>query len=85
MARYPEPATRLSIPDQLERSSFALDRLIRDARLAPRQRHDQRHADLEERAQAIAASIIAPFRGEAAPSAPPLEMETQDGKSSAWW
>jgi len=85
MARYPEPATRLSIPDQLERASHELDTLIRDARLSPRQRHDQRHADLEERAQAIAASIVAPFRGECAPSAAPLAMEMRDGKLSAWW
>lgn len=75
---------RPSIPDQLEHASDALDRLIRDARLSPnRQRHDLRHDALEERAQAIAASIVASFRGDRAPSAPPLSFETDGRRSSA--
>lgn len=76
---------RLSFADQLENASHELDLLIRDARLPSRVRHDLRHAALEERAQAIAASIVAPFRGETAASAPPLAFETRDGKSKAWF
>jgi hypothetical protein len=82
MAKMP---TRPSIADQLEEPSHALDLLIRDARLSPRGRHDLHHADLEERAQAIAASIVAPFRGGRAPSAPAIATETQGAKSSAWF
>ena len=63
---------RTSIPDSLENASHALDELIRDARLNPRRRHDLHHADLEERARAIAASIVAPFRGAAA--AAPMQV-----------
>lgn len=77
--------SRPSIPDQLERASHELDLLIRDARLSPVRHHGERHAALEERAQAIAASIVAPFRGEQRSSAPPLAMETQGVKSSAWF
>ena len=77
--------TRPSIPDSLENASHALDELIRDARLPPRSRHDLRHAELEERAQAISASIVAPFRGERVPSAPPVAAGTQGGKSWAAW
>lgn len=75
--------TRPSIPDSLEKASDALDRLIHDARLSPRGRHDLRHADLEERAQAIAASIVAPFRGGPSPTAAPLHFETNGRRSSA--
>ncbi|BBF70209.1 hypothetical protein [Sphingomonas bisphenolicum] len=82
MAKMP---TRPSIADQLEGASHELDLLIRDARLSPDRRHDRRHADLEERAQAIAASIVAPFRGGRTPSAPALAIETQGAKSSAWF
>ncbi|MBB6191179.1 hypothetical protein FHS51_001401 [Sphingobium wenxiniae] len=85
MAPNPKRATRPSIPDQLENASHELDLLIRDARVSPDQRHDRRHADLEERAQAIAASIVASFRGEVTRSAPPLRMEVQGAKSSAWF
>ncbi|CAD7336084.1 hypothetical protein FIM10_04105 [Sphingomonadales bacterium 56] len=72
--------TRPSIPDQLERASFEFDLLIRDARNI---RHARDYDALEERAQAIAASIVAPFRGSWAPSAPPLWIETRGDKSSA--
>ena len=77
--------TPLPLADQLENASHELDMLIRDARLPSRARHDLRHAALEERAQDIAASIVAPFRGAPAPSAPPLAFETRDGKSKAWF
>lgn len=77
--------TRPSIADQLEGASHVLDLLIRDARLPPRGRHDDRHADLEERAQAIAASIVAPFRGERPPSAPPIAIAIDGNKSTACW
>jgi len=82
MAKMP---TRPSIADQLEQASHEFDLLIRDARLSPHSRHDHRHAELEERAQAIAASIVAPFRGARAPSAPALATQTQGAKSSAWF
>ena len=75
--------TRPSIPDSLENASHALDELIRDARLLPRGRHDLHHADLEERAQAIAASIVAPFRGSA--SAPPIALRVDGNKAQAWY
>ncbi|WP_328277723.1 hypothetical protein [Sphingobium sp.] len=76
--------TRPSIPDMLENASHALDELIRDARLPiPRGRHDHRHGDLEERAQAIAASIVASFRGSAAASAPPIMLETDGRRTRA--
>ena len=74
---------RTSIPDSLENASHALDELIRDARLNPRRRHDLNHADLEERARAIAASIVAPFRGAAA--AAPIAFETDGKTSRGWW
>ncbi|EQB15749.1 hypothetical protein RLDS_10770 [Sphingobium lactosutens DS20] len=80
MAQTP---TRPSIPDSLENASHALDELIRDARLNPRRRHDLHHADLEERARAIAASIVAPFRGDA--SAAPIAFETDGKASRGWW
>ncbi|NWK96526.1 hypothetical protein DM806_12815 [Sphingobium lactosutens] len=73
-----------SIADRLEDASRALDMLIRDARLPPRGRHDDRYADFEERALAIAASIIAPFRRET-PSAPPISIETEGGKGRVWF
>lgn len=86
MAKMP---TRPSIADSLENASHALDVLIRDARLSqPRtsqRRHDLHHADLEERAQAIAASIVASFRGASAPSAPPLSFETRGDTARAWY
>ncbi len=75
----PQP-TRPPIADQLERASDELDLLIRDARLL----RDQRRYDaLEERAQAIAASIVASFRGELAPSAPPLWQERRGNRARA--
>ena len=74
--------TRPSIPDQLERASHELDLLIRDARNL---RHQRDYDAQEERAQAIAASIVAPYRGSRSPSAPPLAIETQGAKSSAWF
>lgn len=79
------PQTRPTLADQLENASHALDMLIRDAGLPSRARHDLRHAALEERAQAIAASIVAPFRGDRAASAPPIAFEARDGKSAAWF
>lgn len=54
MAENPDLAARL------ERQSFALDKLIQEARLGVR---DPAHFDaLEERAQQIASAIVAPFR-----------------------
>lgn len=85
MAPQHRTPTRPSIADQLEGASRELDLLIRDARLSPLGRPDHRHAALEERAQAIAASIVASFRGSPKPSAPALAMETQGAKSSAWY
>lgn len=76
--------TRPSIPDMLENASHALDELIRDARLpVPRGRHDDFHADLEERALAIAASIVASVRGERAPSAAPIAIATDGRRTRA--
>lgn len=78
--------TRPSIADQLERIVPAFDQLVYDARLIPHHgRHDKRLADLEERGQAIAASIVASFRGEQSPSAPPIAIETQGNRSKAWY
>ncbi|PZU13801.1 MAG: hypothetical protein DI606_04340 [Sphingobium sp.] len=76
---------RPSIPDSLELACDALDRLIRDARLPPRGRHDLAHEALEERAQAIAASIVAPFRGNSAPPARLLASGTEGNKAWAAW
>ncbi len=73
-----------SIADSLENASMALDELIRDARLPPRRRHDDHLADLQERALAIATSIVAPFP-HAAPSAAPIAFETDGRKSCAWF
>lgn len=73
-----------SIADQLENASRALDQLIHDARLPPRRRHDEHYAELESRAKAIAASIIAPFR-RVTPSAPPIAIATEGKKSGAWF
>lgn len=72
--------TRPSIADQLEQASHELDLLIRDARNI---RHPRDYDAQEERAQAIAASIVAPYRGSREPSAPPLWIETDGDKSSA--
>lgn len=83
------PPSPLAIPDSLENASHALDELIRDARLShpqtSRRRHDMVMAELEERAQAIAASIVASFRGAAAPSAPPLSFEMHGDRAQAWY
>ena len=75
---------KLTIADRLERASAKLDRLIAEARL------DRPGAcqfdDMEERAQAIAADIVATFRGDRAPTAAPLAVRIQHGgKSSAWY
>lgn len=83
MAMNDRAAPRPSIPDSLQNASHALDRLIHDALLPHRGRHDDRLADLEERARAIAASIVAPFERAPAPSAPPLYLRTQGTKSEA--
>jgi len=72
------------IADQLEQASHALDLLIRDARL-PARDHADRHAELEERAQAIAASIVASFRGMQQPGARPLSFEANDQGARAWF
>lgn len=85
MAHNDRAAARLSIADQLEGPRDALDLLIRDARLPPHGRHDLLHHDLEERAQAIVASIIAPFRGRRRPIAPPIALASDGDTSSAWF
>ncbi|CAM5280622.1 hypothetical protein [Sphingobium scionense] len=69
MATNDRASPRPSIPESLENASHALDRLIHDALLPHRGRHDDRLANLEERARAIAASIVAPFERKAALSA----------------
>lgn len=71
--------------DELERITHDFDRLVRDTRLGPR---NQRQFDeFEERAQRIAAAIVAAFRGPAAaPSAKPLLLEERaDGSIRAAW
>ena len=75
----------LGIADQLERASADLDRMIADVRLG-RPGHRQFH-DLEERAQAIASAIVAPFRGTGAkPVNPPLSVERlPNGRIRAGW
>lgn len=73
-----------SIADSLENASMALDQLIHDARLPPRRRHDENLADIEERAMAIVASIIAAVRPQML-SAMPIVFETDGKKSSAWF
>ncbi|WP_010338047.1 hypothetical protein [Sphingobium yanoikuyae] len=85
MATNDRASPRPSIPDSLQDASHRLDRLIHDALLPHRGRQDDRLADLEERARAIAASIVAPFERKAAPSAPPLHLRTQGNKSEAWY
>lgn len=80
------PDDRRPIPDLLENASHALDELIRDARLIPHgRRHDEVLAQLEERAQAIAASIVASFRGKAQAQAAPIAFERGPGGASGWW
>jgi hypothetical protein len=74
---------RPAIVDQLETPRDALDRLIHDMRLGtPSQRV---HDDFEERAQQIAAAIVTPFRGAAAPVAQPLHVERNGSRASAWF
>jgi hypothetical protein len=68
-----------SVADALEGASSNLDRLIQDRRLGPR--NPRQHHDDEERAQAIAARILAAFRGPAAQSAPPLKVTDR----GAWY
>ncbi|HEX7852308.1 MAG TPA: hypothetical protein VF503_01270 [Sphingobium sp.] len=75
---------RSPIADQLERASDQLDRLIHDLRLTPHPHADRYHA-LEERAQAIASAIVAPFRGEQPPVAQPHRLVTENGRTRAIW
>lgn len=85
MAPIRQPITRPSIYDQLLRVQHDLDRLLRDASLI---RSTRDYDALEERAQAIAASVTAPFRGappHPTPSAPPLAIETQADRACAWY
>lgn len=63
----------------LERESHRLDRLIQDVRLGIGS--TARYDELEERAQAIAARIVAPFR---APSGPP-EVRITRGRNGGVW
>jgi hypothetical protein len=71
---------RPSLADQLENPRDGLDMLIRDLRLGTRfLQCDFDRA--EERAQAIAAAIVAPFRGARPASAAPLHFES-DGRTS---
>lgn len=76
------PITRPSIYEQLLRVTHDLDRLLRDAALIQSQRD---YDALEERAQAISASVTAPFRGRAVPTAPVLAQQTQGDRSCAWY
>lgn len=73
-----------TIVDQLDRVVPQLDRLIADARLGiPSTRTFD---NLEERAQAIAAAIVASFRRSAPATRPPLHIERRpDGGASALW
>jgi hypothetical protein len=70
--------------DQLDRVTPEYDRLVADVRLgipSARALHD-----LEERAQAIAASIVAAFRRPAPITRAPLVFEQRpDGSASAGW
>ena len=70
--------------DQLDRVTPEYDRLVADVRLgipSARVLHD-----LEERAQAIAASIVAAFRRSAPTNREPLEFEQRaDGRAIARW
>lgn len=76
---------RLSTADKLERCVPVLDELAHAARLGTR---NARHFDeLEERAQQLAADIIAAFRRPSAGrSDPPLSIEIRaDGSARAGW
>lgn len=81
--REPRRATPAGLADALENPRDDLDRLIGDLRLATR--FSAADFDrLEERMQIICAAMIEPFRGARAPSAPPLHIEQQGGKCSAF-
>ncbi len=77
-------ASRPTIPQALQRASHELDMLLRDASEIRNQRD---YDALEERAQAIAASILLSFRcaSDVAPTAPPLAQMTQGARSCAWY
>ena len=71
-----------NVPDQLERLTDRFDSLTHRARLgdpSPRQ-----FDELESEAQAIAADLVAIFRGRrASPTNPPLYVSA-DGTRAAW-
>lgn len=80
-AAQPQP----DIADVLDKAGDALLRLIADMRLGtPFGRADVRHAEHEERAQAIARAIIAPFRGKGARPVHPPSWVSADGRSAGW-
>lgn len=71
--------------DDLEKVVPELDRLIADMRLGtPYGRADLRLADHEERAQRIAAKIIAPFRGNGKRPVNPPRYVSPDGRKAGW-
>ncbi|MCP3729276.1 hypothetical protein M9978_02445 [Sphingomonas sp. MG17] len=75
----PSPRVSLaSVADALDRVVPELDELIREARLGTR--HPLGIHELEERAQRIAAAIVAPFRAPAVPS-----VKVTMGKSGGAW
>jgi len=72
----------MGLADSLEPVRDDFDRLIGDLRLATRfgaADYDR----LEERAQMIAAAIVAPFRGGRDPSAPALSVHRDGRKFTA--
>ncbi len=73
---------RSNLADQLERLTDRFDRLTHRARLG-NPTPDQ-FDEMESEAQAIAADLVAPFRGRRAnPTHPPLYV-SRDGTRAAW-
>ncbi len=73
---------RLNLADQLERLTDRFDRLTQQARLG--EPTPDQFDEMESEAQAIAADLVAPFRGRRAnPTNPPLYV-SRDGTRAAW-
>lgn len=82
--RHGRRATPAGLADALENPRDDLDRLIGDLRLATRFSASD-FDRFEERMQMICAAMFEPFRGERAPSAPPLHVGRDGGKCTVWY
>jgi hypothetical protein len=72
---------RPNVADQLERLTPRFDQLTHRARLGPLT--PRLYNELEAEAQAIAAEMVAAFRGPVRPINPPLVV-SKDGNSAGW-